>query len=115
MFLMILILLHEILINAGLNNLFGEVSWYYCSSGSNVVDRVVTYNYLESVMLKKPIWYTGTLARTAHGQILLFLQNLMVVIILQLIMLPLMWWVIPMESPFIMNMKQGPIKWTPEE
>ena len=53
------------LINCGLNNLFGEVSWYYCSSGSNVVDRVVTYNYLESVMLKKPIWYTGTLARTA--------------------------------------------------
>ena len=53
------------LINAGLNNLFGEVSWYYCSSGSNVVDRVVTYNYLESVVLKKPIWYTGTLARTA--------------------------------------------------
>jgi len=53
------------LINAGLNNLFGEVSWYYCSSGSEVVDRVVTYNYLESVMLKKPIWYTGTLARTA--------------------------------------------------
>ena len=53
------------LINAGLNNLFGEVSWYYCSSGSNVIDRVVTYNYLESVMLKKPIWYSGTLARTA--------------------------------------------------
>jgi hypothetical protein len=53
------------LINAGLNNLFGEVSWYYCSTGSSVVDRVVTYNYLESVMLKKPIWYTGTLARTA--------------------------------------------------
>jgi len=53
------------LITAGLNNLFGEVSWYYCSTGSDVVDRVVTYNYLESVMLKKPIWYTGTLARTA--------------------------------------------------
>jgi len=53
------------LINAGLNNLFGEVSWYYCSSDSNVVDRVVTYNYLESVMLKKPIWYTGSLPRTA--------------------------------------------------
>jgi len=53
------------LINAGLNNLFGEVSWFYCSSDSNVVDRVVTYNYLESVMLKKPIWYTGSLSRTA--------------------------------------------------
>ena len=53
------------LINCGLNNLFGEVNWFYCSSGSNVVDRVVTYNYLESVMLKKPIWYTGSLARVA--------------------------------------------------
>ena len=53
------------LINCGLNNLFGEVNWFYCTSGSNVVDRVVTYNYLESVMLKKPIWYTGSLPRTA--------------------------------------------------
>jgi len=60
------------LINAGLNNLFGEVSWYYCSTGSNVVDRVVTYNYLESVMLKKPIWYTGTLARTAWADSSIF-------------------------------------------
>ena len=60
------------LINAGLNNLFGEVSWYYCSSGSNVVDRVVTYNYLESVMLKKPIWYTGSLARTAWADSSIF-------------------------------------------
>jgi hypothetical protein len=53
------------LINAGLNNLFGEVSWYYCTNGSNVVDRVVTYNYLESILTKKPIWYTGSLPRTA--------------------------------------------------
>jgi len=53
------------LINCGLNNLFGEVNWFYCSENSNVVDRVVTYNYLESVMLKKPIWYTGSLPRTA--------------------------------------------------
>jgi hypothetical protein len=60
------------LINAGLNNLFGEVSWYYCSSGSDVIDRVVTYNYLESVMLKKPIWYTGTLARTAWADSSIF-------------------------------------------
>ena len=53
------------LINCGLNNLFGEVDWFYCSAASNVVDRVVTYNYLESGMLKKPIWYTGSLPRTA--------------------------------------------------
>ena len=52
------------LINAGLNNLFGEVSWYYCSSGSDVVDRVVTYNYLDSTT-KRPIWTTGSLPRTA--------------------------------------------------
>ena len=53
------------LINCGLNNLFGEVNWFYCSSDSNVVDRVVTYNYLESMLAKKPIWYTGSLPRTA--------------------------------------------------
>jgi len=60
------------LITAGLNNLFGEVSWYYCSTGSDVVDRVVTYNYLESVMLKKPIWYSGTLARVSWSDSSIF-------------------------------------------
>ena len=53
------------LINCGLNNLFGEISWYYCTDGSNVVDRVVTYNYLETMLAKQPVWYTGSLARTA--------------------------------------------------
>ena len=51
------------LINAGLNNLFGEINWFYCSSGSTVVDRVVTYNYFESSP-ERPIWTTGTLDRT---------------------------------------------------
>ena len=53
------------LINCGLNNLFGEISWYYCTNGSNVIDRVVTYNYMESMLAKQPVWYTGSLARTA--------------------------------------------------
>jgi len=53
------------LINCGLNNLFGEISWYYCTSSSSVVDRVVTYNYLETLLAKKPVWYTGSLARTS--------------------------------------------------
>jgi len=53
------------LINCGLNNLFGEISWYYCTNGSNVVDRVVIYNYMESALAKQPVWYTGSLARTA--------------------------------------------------
>jgi len=52
------------LINCGLNNLFGEINWFYCSEGSNVVDRVVTYNYLDS-SAKQPIWTTGSLDRTA--------------------------------------------------
>ena len=53
------------LINCGLNNLFGEVQWFYCSAGSDVVDRVVTYSYVESKMYKRPIWTTGSLDRTA--------------------------------------------------
>ena len=53
------------LVNCGLNNLFGEIQWFYCSSGSDVVDRVVTYSYVESKMHKRPIWTTGSLDRTA--------------------------------------------------
>ena len=52
------------LINCGLNNLFGEINWFYCSEGSDKVDRVVTYNYLDS-SAKQPIWTTGSLDRTA--------------------------------------------------
>jgi hypothetical protein len=52
------------LINCGLNNLFGEINWFYCSEGSDLVDRVVTYNYLDS-SAKQPIWTTGSLDRTA--------------------------------------------------
>ena len=51
------------LINAGLNNLFGEITWFYCSSGSSLIDRCVTYNYMESTP-QRPIWTTGTLNRT---------------------------------------------------
>ena len=51
------------LINAGLNNLFGEINWFYCSSGSTVIDRCVTYNYVESTP-QRPVWTTSTLDRT---------------------------------------------------
>jgi len=51
------------LINAGLNNLFGEINWFYCTENSTVVDRVVTFNYQES-SAERPIWTTGTLDRT---------------------------------------------------
>jgi len=51
-------------INAGLNNLYSEVMWFYPNSGSGTVNRVVTYNYLDSTP-QRPVWTTGTLARTA--------------------------------------------------
>ena len=50
-------------INAGLNNLFGEIMWFYPSSGSGTVNRMVAYNYLDSSP-ERPVWTTGTLARS---------------------------------------------------
>jgi hypothetical protein len=44
---------------ASTNEGFNEVWWFYCSTGSFVVDRYVTYNYLEDV------WCYGTMGRTA--------------------------------------------------
>jgi hypothetical protein len=44
---------------AGTNEGYTEIWWFYCSSGSNVIDRYVIYNYGERV------WYYGTLTRTA--------------------------------------------------
>ena len=52
------------LINAGLNNLFGEVTWFYCTGTSNVVNRMVSYNYIDSSS-QRGIWTTGSLNRTA--------------------------------------------------
>jgi len=52
------------LINAGLNNLYGEITWFYCTEGSTVVNRCVTYNYTESTP-QRPIWTTGSLSRSA--------------------------------------------------
>jgi len=46
------------LVYCGINNLFGEITWFYCTSGSNVVDRSVTYSYLDSTR-DRPIWFTN--------------------------------------------------------
>jgi len=48
----------EVLVFAGLNTDFNEVTWYYASKGSSYINRNVTYNYLENS------WYTNSLART---------------------------------------------------
>ena len=51
------------MISAGLNNLFGEVMWFYPTSNSSVVNRMVSYNYFDS-STRRPVWTNGTLART---------------------------------------------------
>ncbi len=51
------------MVSAGLNNLFGEVMWFYPTTGSSVVNRQVTYNYFDSSD-QRPVWTVGTLART---------------------------------------------------
>tara|TARA_R100001129_G_scaffold125381_1_gene87782 strand:- start:66 stop:2240 length:2175 start_codon:yes stop_codon:yes gene_type:complete len=50
------------LVNVGLNNLFGEITWFYCTEGSTIINRCVTYNYIDS-RPQRPVWTTGTLAR----------------------------------------------------
>ena len=51
------------MVSAGLNNLFGEVMWFYPTSSSSVVNRMVAYNYFDSSP-RRPVWTVGTLART---------------------------------------------------
>jgi hypothetical protein len=43
----------------GGNESYNEVWWFYCSNGSNVINKYIIYNYLERS------WYYGTLGRTA--------------------------------------------------
>jgi len=50
-------------VHVAVNALFGEITWFYPSSGSDYVDRSVTYNYLDSSP-QNPIWYTSSLARS---------------------------------------------------
>jgi hypothetical protein len=45
-------------IYCGINNLFGEVMWFYPTADSNVVNRCVIYSYLDSSP-QRPIWFTN--------------------------------------------------------
>jgi hypothetical protein len=44
---------------SGTNEGYNEVWWFYCSAGSDVVDKYVVFNHLERT------WYYGTMERTA--------------------------------------------------
>jgi len=45
-------------IYAGVNSDFHEITWFYPTATSDIIDRCVTYNYMDKV------WYNGTLDRT---------------------------------------------------
>ena len=49
----------------GLNNLFGEIMWFYPTASSEAVNRMVSYNYLDST-LQRPIWVSN--ANTAFAR-----------------------------------------------
>jgi len=46
------------MIYCGINNLFGEVMWFYPTANSNVITRCVVYSYLDS-SAERPIWFTN--------------------------------------------------------
>ena len=47
------------LVYAGVNTDFNEITWFYASKDSDVIDRNVTFNYLEN------LWYTNSLDRSS--------------------------------------------------
>jgi hypothetical protein len=51
-------------IYAGLNNLFGEVTWFYPGSGAASNNRSVTYNFMDSTP-ERPVWTTSSLSRSS--------------------------------------------------
>ena len=48
---------------SGTNEGFNEVWWFYCSANSQVIDKYVTFNYVENN--GEGVWAYGTLGRTA--------------------------------------------------
>ena len=54
-------------ITAGVNNLFTEIIWWYPASGESFNNKLVAYNYLESLGAQVPggIWYTSSEGRTS--------------------------------------------------
>ena len=58
-------------IYAGLNNLFGEVTWFYPGSGAASNNRSVTYNYMDSSP-ERPVWTTSSLARSTWADSAIF-------------------------------------------
>jgi len=47
------------LIFCGLNNLFGEIMWFFPTASSEAINRMVSFNYLDSTS-QRPIWVTNS-------------------------------------------------------
>jgi len=58
-------------IYAGLNNLFGEITWFYPGSWAASNNRAVTYNYMDSTS-ERPVWTTSSLARSTWADSAVF-------------------------------------------
>jgi hypothetical protein len=81
------------LIYCGINNLFGEITWFYPTSTSNTIDRSVTYSYLDSTR-ERPIWFTNASSifpRTTWEDSQLYLVYLMqrLMMLIQILVLQL--------------------------
>ena len=96
------------MVSAGLNNLFGEVMWFYPTTGSSVVNRMVTYNYFDSSP-QRPVWTVGTLARTMWEDSAVFGNPHATEYDAGMIHL-LMLWVTQKVEQYTINMKQEQIK-----
>lgn len=49
--------------HVGVNSLYNEVTWWYCSATSDEIDRYATYNFLENT------WANGSMPRTSWSDI----------------------------------------------
>jgi hypothetical protein len=49
----------ELIVHAGVNDKFNEITWFYPSSSSNFIDRSVTYNTRDSQNIPGGVWTTN--------------------------------------------------------
>ena len=50
----------ELIVHAGVNDKFNEITWFYPSSTSNLIDRSVTYNTRDGQNIPGGVWTTNT-------------------------------------------------------
>ena len=95
------------LVYCGINNLFGEITWFYPTATSNNVNRAVTYSYLDSTandlygLQMQVVYFLEQLGKTLQ-----YLAYHMELNTMQTLIHHSMSKVIQMARQFILNMKQ---------